>query len=60
MDLERDILRMMDFEPRISPRLKTMDEKMFLPEWGGLKEILVEKGNAAQIGDEVEDLVAAS
>ena len=43
VDLERDILGMMDFRPGISPRLKSMDETMFLPEWGRLKEILVDR-----------------
>jgi propionate CoA-transferase len=41
VDLERDILGMMDFKPRISKDLKTMDKAMFLPEWGCLKETLV-------------------
>ncbi len=36
IDLEKDILSHMDFEPMISPNLKEMDAKLFLPEKMGL------------------------
>jgi len=42
VDLERDILAHMDFKPLISPDLKEMSKKIFMPEWGGLKEVLKE------------------
>lgn len=38
VDLGRDILGRMEFPPRISPQLKSMDPGMFLPQWGKLKE----------------------
>jgi propionate CoA-transferase len=44
VDLEKDILGMMEFKPRISPDLASMDPSMFLPEWGRLKEALDKKG----------------
>jgi propionate CoA-transferase len=50
VDLERDILRMMDFKPRISPQLKSMDETMFLPKWGRLKDMLRGKTNGRYTG----------
>ncbi|NLV30715.1 MAG: acyl CoA:acetate/3-ketoacid CoA transferase [Acidobacteria bacterium] len=40
VDLERDILGMMDFRPRISPALKKMDAALFQPGWGGLEALL--------------------
>ena len=40
IDLEKDILAHMDFEPIISPELKKMDPAIFQEEWGGLKDIL--------------------
>jgi propionate CoA-transferase len=43
VDLERDILGMMEFKPRISPDLVSMDETMFMPKWGRLKESLDKK-----------------
>lgn len=36
IDLERDILAQMDFEPKIDPELKTMDERIFIDEPMGL------------------------
>ena len=36
-DLKRDILAHMEFRPRISPELKTMDERLFRPETMGLE-----------------------
>jgi propionate CoA-transferase len=43
VDLQRDILGMMEFKPRISPNLASMDETIFLPKWGRLKESLEKK-----------------
>ncbi len=43
IDLERDILGMMEFKPRISSDLTSMDPSMFLPEWGRLGESLKKK-----------------
>lgn len=37
IDLQRDILAQMDFAPRISPELKTMDARIFRDEKMGLK-----------------------
>jgi propionate CoA-transferase len=42
VDLERDILGMMEFKPRISPHLKTMESALFQPKWGQLKDLLKE------------------
>lgn len=36
MDVQRDILAHMDFTPQISPDLKTMDPRIFMPELMGL------------------------
>jgi len=41
VDLRRDVLAHMDFEPLISPRLKTMDAALFRPEPLGLRERLL-------------------
>jgi propionate CoA-transferase len=46
IDLEKDILGMMDFKPRISPNLKNMDSAIFLPAWGRLKDILANKAKS--------------
>lgn len=43
IDLEKDVLAMMDFKPRISPDLKTMPIEIFQPEWGQLKHIIEAK-----------------
>ncbi|TEB14719.1 Acetate CoA-transferase YdiF [Pelotomaculum sp. FP] len=40
VDLEKDILALMDFKPIISPDLKLMDEGIFQPVWGRLKDIV--------------------
>ncbi|EGO61814.1 acyl CoA:acetate/3-ketoacid CoA transferase [Acetonema longum] len=37
-DLEKDVLALMDFKPIISPKLKTMDERIFKAEKMGLKK----------------------
>lgn len=43
IDIERDILSMMEFKPRISPNLKEMPSEIFKPEWGELKKIMDER-----------------
>jgi propionate CoA-transferase len=48
VDLERDILGMMEFKPKISPDLKIMDETMFLPKWGRLQEEIEKKSYNGQ------------
>ena len=40
IDLERDILANMDFEPVISPDLKLMPQEIFFERWGGLSKNL--------------------
>jgi propionate CoA-transferase len=40
VDLQKDILALMDFEPVISPNLKTMDARIFQEGTIGLKDIL--------------------
>ncbi len=40
IDLQRDILNIMDFRPRISPELKIMDPEIFHPVWGKLREFI--------------------
>jgi propionate CoA-transferase len=62
VDLERDLLGMMDFRPRISPDLKIMDAEMFLPEWGRLKGILDERTSMHPFenNEEIEDELVAS
>jgi len=61
VDLERDILGMMDFKPIVSPELKSMDEEMFLPKWGRLRETLVRPvDNCDENGEEIADELVAS
>ncbi len=43
MDLERDILAQMEFKPFISPDLRRMDVRIFMPQPMGLRENLVDK-----------------
>ena len=43
IDVERDILANMEFEPKISTDLKLMDFSIFHENWGGLRKILEEK-----------------
>ncbi|WP_079708989.1 acyl CoA:acetate/3-ketoacid CoA transferase [Paraliobacillus ryukyuensis] len=43
VDMQTDILDQMDFDPVISPDLQQMDEKMFMEEWGELKQIVKSK-----------------
>lgn len=46
VDLQKDILDQMDFEPVISKDLKLMDAGIFSEKWGSLKEIIKSKQNA--------------
>lgn len=46
VDLQKDILDQMDFEPVISKDLKLMDAVIFSEKWGSLKEIIKSKQNA--------------
>lgn len=43
VDLEKDVLALMDFKPRISPNLKLMPKGIFEKDWGLLKQIIDEK-----------------
>lgn len=40
IDVEKDIVGLMDFKPKISPNLKLMAAELFLPKWGQLKATL--------------------
>ncbi|MEG3069805.1 MAG: hypothetical protein RQM92_02235 [Candidatus Syntrophopropionicum ammoniitolerans] len=40
LDLAKDILAVMEFAPKISPKLKEMPQEIFLPVWGKLKQII--------------------
>jgi len=40
IDIDRDILRLMDFKPEISRQLKEMDVRLFLPQPMGLADII--------------------
>jgi propionate CoA-transferase len=43
IDLQNDILAQMDFQPQISPDLKEMDQRIFLPETMGYAADLLDK-----------------
>ncbi|MGY4105331.1 acyl CoA:acetate/3-ketoacid CoA transferase [Ignavigranum ruoffiae] len=43
VDLQKDILDLMEFEPLIAEDLKEMNPDIFKEEWGGLKEIIQAK-----------------
>lgn len=43
IDLQRDILAQMDFQPEISPTLKEMDSRIFIPESMGYAQDLLKK-----------------
>jgi propionate CoA-transferase len=43
VDLEKDVLALMDFAPRISASLREMPGEIFNPGWGGLAEIVGQK-----------------
>jgi len=59
IDLDRDILAMMEFKPRISPQLKTMDAALFQPRWGRLKEILKESKSSRKTSQNISKLATA-
>jgi propionate CoA-transferase len=59
VDLERDILGMMDFKPKISPQLKTMNSALFQPRWGQLKELLKEKKAGKKVPQKTSKMAAA-
>ncbi|MDK6422024.1 acyl CoA:acetate/3-ketoacid CoA transferase, partial [Aerococcus urinae] len=40
IDLQKDVLDQMEFEPEIAEDLKEMNPDIFKEEWGGLKEII--------------------
>ncbi|MCR4674639.1 MAG: acyl CoA:acetate/3-ketoacid CoA transferase [Lachnospiraceae bacterium] len=40
LDLEKDVLQCMDFQPKIGPNLKTMDERLFCETWGELDRFI--------------------
>ena len=46
VDLQKDILAHMDFEPAVADNLKLMDEGLFQEEWGGLRTILTKEEDA--------------
>ncbi len=48
IDLERDVLGRMAFRPRVSPRLATMDPRLFAPEPMGLARDFAAKGGLAR------------
>jgi propionate CoA-transferase len=48
VDLKRDVLAHMEFQPAISPGLKLMPAGIFKPVWGELKEIL--EGQEIRLG----------
>lgn len=43
VDLEKDVLALMDFKPRVSPNLKLMPGSIFQEEWGDLRGCIEEK-----------------
>jgi len=43
IDLEGDVLAQMEFQPRITPNLKTMPAQLFNTEWGQLRRIVQNK-----------------
>lgn len=43
IDLQKDILEWMDFEPIIAENLKEMDSALFQENWGQLKDIVMAK-----------------
>jgi propionate CoA-transferase len=59
VDLERDILGMMEFKPRISPQLKTMESALFQPKWGQLKDLLKESKSGKKPSQSAAKLAAA-
>jgi propionate CoA-transferase len=48
VDLERDVIARMGFQPRVSPQLKRMDRRLFSPEPMNLLADLDAKQRAAE------------
>jgi propionate CoA-transferase len=48
INLERDILANMAFQPSIAADLRTMDERLFRPEPMGLRQDLANRGSQAR------------
>lgn len=46
IDLERDVLAQMDFQPALAPELRTMPSALFERHWGKLREIIEANGAA--------------
>jgi propionate CoA-transferase len=57
IDLQRDILNMMDFKPRISGKLKVMDPGIFQPVWGGLEAFIHGTGDGREDYYQMADAV---
>jgi propionate CoA-transferase len=45
VDLEKDVLALMDFKPKVSANLKPMPAGLFRPKWGGLRAIIETKNS---------------
>lgn len=50
VDVDRDILAQMNFQPRISSPLKAMDPSIFRLEWGGLRQCMTGAEGAKAAG----------
>lgn len=50
IDLEKDILSRMEFQPAISPDLTEMEPALFYDQWGGLKAIMNRKSSGLTLG----------
>ena len=48
IDLERDVLTQMEFEPVIASDLAVMERGIFYPHWGALRSIIESKAAAGQ------------
>ena len=44
IDVDKDILALMDFKPKVSASLKPMASGLFRPKWGGLRAIIESNG----------------
>jgi propionate CoA-transferase len=45
VDLEKDVLALMDFKPKVSANLKPMPSGLFRPKWGGLRAVIESKSS---------------
>jgi propionate CoA-transferase len=54
IDLQREVLAHMDFQPRISPQLKTMDAALFSPDSMGLRERMLTTPLAQRLELDIE------